>query len=174
MTDDKKYDYFIYKLYNPDCDYVYVGSTRNMTQRKKCHKSRCNNVNDEKYNCKIYKTIREHDGWDEWFMVILEVMPDVTKITAEIQEDAYRVQLNATMNSMRATRGLMTIQEYKKHYIQENREHIREYSKIYREENREQIKLKIDCECGSIVRKADIARHMKTNKHQSYVLSLAI
>jgi len=193
MTDDKKYDYFIYKLYNPDCDYVYVGSTRNMTQRKKNHKSNCNNVNGEKYNLKVYKTIRDNDGFENWFMVILEVMPDVTKMTAEMQEDTYRMQLNATMNSMRATRGLMTLQEYhkqryidnKEHYQEyskqryiDNREYCNEYQKQYYQNNIERISAKqtqkTDCECGGKYSHRHKSTHIKSNKHQTYLLSLAI
>jgi hypothetical protein len=137
--DDKRYEYFIYKLYNPDCDFIYVGSTRDFTARKNKHKSDCNNVNGEKYNYKVYKTIREHDGFENWFMVVLEVMPDVTKLEAEMQEDTYRVQLNATMNTYRATRGLMTEQEYNKQHYIENREHYLEYQKQHYIENRETI-----------------------------------
>jgi hypothetical protein len=189
MTDNKKYDYFIYKLYNPDCDYVYVGSTRNMAVRKKCHKSDCNNVNSVKYNYKVYKTIRDNDGFENWHIVVLEIMDNVTKMTAEMREDAYRVDLNATMNSKRASRGDISIeeykkqhyqdnkehyQEYKKHYIQENRETILEYNKQYRINNKELIKQKHDCECGGKYTFSSKSTHMKTNKHNSYVLSLAI
>jgi hypothetical protein len=166
MTDDKKYQYFIYKIYNPDCDYVYVGSTRNMAVRKKCHKSNCNNVNCAKYNYKVYKTIRENDGWENWYMIPIEVMDNVTKLTAEMREDVYRVDLNATMNSQSATRGDITIQEYKKNY---NRQ--------YNQDNREQItakrQQKHDCLCGRKYTYQHKARHIKTKKHQAYVLSLA-
>lgn len=167
MTDNKKYEYFIYKLYNPDCDYVYVGSTRNMTQRKKNHKSDCNNPNNPQYNCKKSKTIREFGGWDEWFMVVLEIMPDVTKLEAEMQEDCYRVELNATMNSQRATRGLMTLQEYQ---IQHNKQ----YYKNNKQQLSEIRNQKNNCECGGRYVQGSIARHLKTKKHQAYILSLAI
>ena len=174
---DLKYEYFIYKIYNPDCDYVYVGSTRNMAVRKKCHKSNCNNVNNSKYNYKVYKTIRENDGWENWYMIPLEVMDNVTKLTAEMREDVYRMNLNATMNSQRATRGLMTREEYNKQYHIDNREQILEQRKQYYEDNREQIlkhkNQKNDCHCGAIYTQSHKARHMKTKKHQAYVLSLA-
>tara|TARA_R110002153_G_scaffold273293_1_gene443692 strand:- start:36 stop:572 length:537 start_codon:yes stop_codon:yes gene_type:complete len=173
MTDDKKYDYFIYKLYNPDCYYAYVGSTRNMTQRKKNHKSRCNNVNDEKYNLKVYKTIRDNDGFENWFMVILEVMPNVTKLQAEMQEDCYRVGLSATMNSKRATRGLMTIEEYHQNYRIDNKEHYQEYQNKYYENNREQLlekaNQKYDCNCGGKYTHQNKSIHMKTILHKNYI-----
>ena len=189
--DDKRYEYFIYKLYNPDCDFIYVGSTRDITARKNKHKSDCNNVNCPAYNSKIYKTIREHDGWDEWFMVVLEVMPDVTKLEAEMQEDVYRMKLNATMNTYRATRGLMTEQEYNKQHYIENREHYQEYKKQRYQDNREQIKekqhqyyednreqlkekskQKHDCECGGRYTQSHKLQHMKSKKHQKYISTL--
>jgi hypothetical protein len=195
--DDKRYEYFIYKLYNPDCDYVYVGSTRDFTTRKSKHKSDCNNVNSEKYNFKVYKTIRDNDGFENWHMVILEIMPDVTKLEAEMQEDCYRVDLNATMNSQRATRGLMTLQEYhkqhnkqyyqdnketiqqyKKQHYQDNREQLKEQSKQYRIDNKEQVnekaKQKCYCDCGGRYTYSCKGRHLQTKKHKSYLLSLAI
>ena len=166
MTDDKKYEYIIYKIYNPDCDYVYVGSTRNISVRKKCHKSNCNNVNNPKYNYKVYKTIRENDGWENWYMIPIEVMDNVTKLNAEMREDVYRMNLNATMNSQRATRGDITIQEYNKKYY-----------KQYRIDNKETLSAKAtqkyDCECGGKYTHKHKAEHIKTKKHQAYVLSLA-
>ena len=163
---DLKYEYFIYKIYNPDCDYVYVGSTRNISVRKKCHKSNCNNVNNPKYNYKVYKTIRENDGWENWYMIPIEVMDNVTKLNAEMREDVYRMNLNATMNSQRATRGDITIQEYNKKYY-----------KQYRIDNKETLSAKAtqkyDCECGGKYTHKHKAEHIKTKKHQAYVLSLA-
>ena len=160
--DDKRYEYFIYKLYNPDCHFIYVGSTRDMTTRKSNHKTHCNNVNDKKYNYKVYQTIREHDGFENWFMVVIEVMPNVTKLEAEMKEDAYRMELNATMNTYRATRGLMTEQEYNK-----------EYKTQYYQNNKETISAKQNkkhnCECGGRYVQGSIARHMKTQKHQNYI-----
>ena len=174
---EKKYKYFIYKLYNPACDYVYVGSTRNMTVRKKCHKSNCNNVNNPKYNYKVYKTIRENDGWSNWYMIPIEVMDNVTKLTAEIREDYYRVDLNASMNSKRATRGDITIEEYKKNYNRQYNFHNKNYFKQYRIDNKETLAAKAtqkyDCKCGGKYTHQHKARHIKTLKHQAYLLSLA-
>ena len=172
--DDKKYEYFIYKLYNPDCDFIYVGSTRDMTARKNTHKSRCNNVNDKKYNLKVYKIIREHDGFENWFMVLLEVMPNVTKLEAEMKEDCYRVELNATMNSQRASCGGLTKQEYKKQHRIDNKEHYLEYDKRYRIDNKEVINKKYDCQCGGKYTLSSKARHLKTKKHQKYISTLNI
>lgn len=180
---NKRYEYFIYKIYNPDCDYIYVGSTRDMTTRKSTHKSACNNVNNKQYNCKVYKTIRANGGWDEWFMVVVEVMPDVTKLQAEMQEDVYRIELNATLNSRIATRGDITLQEYKKQYKIDNKETIQQYynnnkqqileqKKQYYIDNKEKITQKHNCDCGGKYSHQKKGRHMKTQKHKQYISTL--
>tara|TARA_R110002153_G_scaffold272468_1_gene441188 strand:- start:36 stop:530 length:495 start_codon:yes stop_codon:yes gene_type:complete len=152
--DDKRYEYFIYKLYNPDCNFIYVGSTRDMTTRKSKHKSRCNNPNDAHYNLKVYKIIREHDGFENWYMVLLEVMPNVTKLEAELKEDCYRMELNATMNSRRASCGGITLQEYLKQYNIDNKELINQ---------------KYDCDCGGKYVRRNKSTHFKTQKHKNYI-----
>jgi hypothetical protein len=167
-----KYQYFIYKIYNPECDYVYVGSTRNIATRKKCHKSSCNNVNYAKYNYKVYKTIRENDGWENWYMVTIEVMDNVTKLQAEMREDVYRVDLNATMNSKRASCGGITLQQYNKQYRIDNKDYLKEQKKQYNQDNREQLNQKHTCDCGGRYTQTHKARHMKSKKHKSYLSTL--
>lgn len=186
-NENKKYEYFIYKIYNPECDYVYVGSTRSMKVRKSCHKSRCNNPNDPKYNYKVYKTIRDNGGFENFHIVVLEIMPDVTKLTAEIQEDVHRVKLNAKLNSRIATRGNISVEQYHKQYRNEHKESIQQYNKQYNIQNKEQIsekskqyyiqnKTQINqkyyCECSGKYTNSSKNRHNKTNKHQKYISNL--
>jgi membrane protein involved in colicin uptake len=65
------------------------------------------------------------------------------------------------------------INEYAKKYREEYKKEIYEKNKKYRENNKEKLneqsKEKITCECGSIVRKSDIAAHRKTLKHIAYI-----
>jgi hypothetical protein len=91
--------YYIYKICCDDLpDFVYVGSTKAFRQRKRMHKIDCYNENAKKYNEKIYTTIRENGGWDNWRMVILEECGEITFTEARIKEEEYRVKLNANMN----------------------------------------------------------------------------
>ena len=66
--------------------------------------------------------------------------------------------------------------EYLKEYTQKNKEQLLKNHKRYREKNKEEIeerrKQKIQCECGSIVRKSDLYRHKKTQKHLNYINNL--
>ncbi len=75
--------------------------------------------------------------------------------------------------------------EYKKQYYQDNKEHIKNTQQIYRDNNKEEINKKkkeyrdnnkeeisrkkaekITCECGTIISKQRLARHIKTAKHK--------
>jgi len=137
MTDKKnmKYQYFIYKIYSDFCDKFYIGSTRNMASRKKLHKSVCNNSNATNHNTKIYRTIRENDGWENWNMVVIEVMENTTKLDAEIREEQMRMSLKAKLNDRMVTRGYMTREEYVKQHKEEYKDHYKEYQKQHYAEN---------------------------------------
>ena len=67
------------------------------------------------------------------------------------------------------------IKEQKKEYYQENKDKIKEQKKEYYQANKEKIlerdKQKIECECGSIVRRSDIAKHNRTKRHSNYKLN---
>jgi hypothetical protein len=91
--------YYIYKICCDDCpDYVYVGSTKAFRERKHRHKLDCNNENSSKINRKLYTTIRENGGWDNWRMVIIEECGEITFTEARIKEEEHRVKLNANLN----------------------------------------------------------------------------
>jgi hypothetical protein len=170
-------EYIIYKLCCDECDDFYIGSTRNMTERRRCHKSRCHNENDTAYNQKKYRTIRDNGGFENWRLVPIEKMENVSRFQAECREEIVRVELNALMNSMKATRGDITEQEYNKIYMKEyykqNREQMKQNSKIYKENNREEVyrkqNEKFDCDCGGRFTQQNKIQHLKTNLHKQYL-----
>ena len=67
------------------------------------------------------------------------------------------------------------IKEQIKEYRQANKDKIKEQKKEYYQANKEKIleqnKEKIECDCGSIVRRSDIAQHNRTKKHSDYKLN---
>ena len=141
-----------------DNENVYIGSCCNFTRRKCCHKTRCNNPNDKSYNLKLYQTIRDNGGWDEWVMLKLHDFPCNEKYELNLEErrviDLYKSKLNMNVPLRN-----------NKEYYEDNKEHINEKHKKYYEDNKEKINEKITCECGSIVKKRCIARHRKSLKH---------
>ncbi len=57
-------------------------------------------------------------------------------------------------------------------YVKNNRQKIRDYDNSWRIKNKDRLndkrKVKITCECGSIIRKSDKSKHLKSNKHALY------
>ena len=88
----------IYKIYCNDktINDVYVGHTTNFTKRKHQHKLCCSNLNN---NFKIYSTIREHGGWDNWNMIEIAKYNCKDKTEARIKEQEHYTELNSSLNS---------------------------------------------------------------------------
>ena len=121
----------IYKIVCDDLTvkYCYVGHTTDFTNRKYNHKSRCNNEKSKKHNYKIYTTIRENGGWDNWTMVLIEKYPCENKQQAEQRERFWYEELNADLNMIRP------------HMTKEDRKEARkEYDKEYYQANKEKRK----------------------------------
>tara|TARA_R110000823_G_scaffold312854_1_gene439914 strand:- start:186 stop:845 length:660 start_codon:yes stop_codon:yes gene_type:complete len=135
-------DYTFYKIVNinGDVDLCYVGSTCNMKQRRKSHKSDCNNENCKNYNLKLYKTIREYGGWDEFKMIEIGNETQLTKRQAEQIEETYRVQLKANLNTLKCFKTEQEIKEYNKQYRIDNADKINEKAKQYYIDNPDKIK----------------------------------
>ena len=139
----------IYKLINYDYpELVYVGSTTNFTKRKQNHKERCLNEKNKNHNLKVYVSIREYDGWENWHMIKICDYPCENRREAELKEDEYMTELKASMNSHRASRTKQQyyydnkekIQEHIKEYYEDNKEKIQKYFKEHRDNNKDYYK----------------------------------
>jgi hypothetical protein len=129
--------YCIYKIVCDDLpEYIYVGSTKVFRQRKLQHKINCNNGN----TTKLYTTIRENGGWDNWRMVIIEECGEISLTQARIKEEENRMKLNANLNMVRCHLTEEEEKERKKKYHEANKEHLKQCQKEYRETNKEEIK----------------------------------
>jgi hypothetical protein len=171
----------IYKLVcnDPNIKEIYVGSTCNFTRRKSKHKSRCNDVNDKAYNQKNYQFIREHGGWENWSMVIIEKYPCNDNIEKRIRERYWYELLNGQLNMTRPHITDEELKEYKKEHTKEynkdNTHKISANKKQYYENNKndilEKAKTKYTCQCGSICSTSSKSHHMKSKKHLNYINS---
>jgi hypothetical protein len=87
----------IYKLCCQDLNvpYVYVGHTTNFVKRKSGHKTDCNNNNGSKYNFKVYQTIRDNGGWENWSMIKIEDYACSDKLEASKRERYWYEIFNA-------------------------------------------------------------------------------
>ena len=140
--------FYIYKICSPELPpkYVYVGSTKAFINRKHLHKSSCNNENNKCYNNKLYTTIRENGGWDNFRMVIIEECNAINRVQSKINEEKWRIELKANLNMRKCHQTeeeyIEYYKEYFKEYREENKEQINQKAKEYREENKEQINQK--------------------------------
>ena len=118
----------VYTIYKIQCgDEVYVGSTRDFTQRKSHHKSACIRENNKDYNLKIYHAIRDNGGWDSKNITPIELCECETFTEARIREEYWRRQYGATLNSRKAHTT-----------VEERCQSHRETNKQWRENHREQ------------------------------------
>jgi len=152
----------IYKIQHQELDeLLYVGSTTHFGNRKRQHKGNCYNPNGKSYNSKLYSTIRDNGGWDEFNMVIVKEFPCENKRQAEAEEDKCIREMKSSLNMRKAYITKEEKQEYFKKYnkdfYQQNRERIlqqtkeynkdnierkKEYNKEYEERNKEILKVK--------------------------------
>ena len=141
-------DYTFYKIVclDKDLDLCYVGSTANWKQRAIAHKYNATSEKSSQYNIKLYQTIRENGGWDNFKMIQLGTREQLKKREAEAIEEDYRQELKAVMNTIKCYK---TEQERK-----EDRQ--KTLNKTYE---------KVECECGCIVNRAGLTRHRRNNKH---------
>jgi hypothetical protein len=49
-----------------------IGSTTNLVQRRRQHKSNCNNEKCNLYNTFVYQFIRNNSNWGNWDVVLIE------------------------------------------------------------------------------------------------------
>jgi hypothetical protein len=106
----------IYKITckDPNITDVYVGHTTNFVQRKHSHKQGCINNKSHNYKCKVYETIRNNSGWDNWNMEIINFFNCKDHYEARKKEQEYFVLLHATLNSIEPMPKPKSTQEIKK------------------------------------------------------------
>ena len=187
-----KVDYsksLIYKLCCKDTNIkdIYIGSTTNMKQRKQNHKNSCNNPNSKKYNYKVYQTIREYGGFDNWDIILVEYVNATSKQELEKEERVVIELLQPTLNSNIPTR---THKEWSEKYYIDNKKEIKEKRKVKYQDNKKEIKEKqqikyqnnkeelnekrkvtVKCEfCECVVRKYYLKQHQKGIKCKKFQL----
>jgi hypothetical protein len=193
----------IYKIVCNDLNItdLYVGSTTDFTKRKCQHKTVCNNPNAINHNIKVYKTIREKGGWDNWTMIEIEKFGCKDKNEALARERYWFETLEAKLNVKYPKRdskewfkdNYETILEKNKQYRDIHKEEVKEYHKNYREIHCDKIKAsrsqyyekqqqyrinksddlnkKVVCECGTTYTHHHKSDHCKSKKHQNFMNS---
>ena len=138
---------YIYKLCCRDVSIteIYVGSTTNFAQRKRAHRSDCANESRKHYNAHVYTFIRDHGGWENWDMVLVDTVSVSSKLEAHKIERGYIESLRALLNTQMPARRLseykkeyrLTRKEEKRAYVEANKGRIKEYMAEYRASHKE-------------------------------------
>ena len=121
---------------------LYVGSTTKFSNRKTCHKANCKNEKTKPYKFKIYQTIREHGGWENWSMIEIEKFPCKNKNEARTRERHWLKQLEANLNMIAPIQTEPELIQYRSNYHKEHAEKIRKYNVEWRKKNAEELKVK--------------------------------
>jgi hypothetical protein len=138
-------NYIIYKIVpkNTELKYCYVGSTKDYSTRMRHHKEQAINENYNKSHFKLYQTIRQNGGWDEWEMIEIEKLIGKTKLEARIREQELIDQHGANLNSLKAYISEEERKNLKKQitgkYREENKELLKEQTKKYKQDHKEII-----------------------------------
>jgi len=135
----------------------YIGSTTEFIKRRYVHKNSVINEKCQGYNTKIYQTIRENGGWENWSMIMIEEYPCENKRQLEMREEQIRSERKASLNVIKAFISEEEKKDYQKIYnplyYDKNREKCLEQKKEYykknieliqkyRDDNKEIIKIK--------------------------------
>ena len=78
---------------------IYVGYSTNLYDRIKVHRRCTNNPANKSFVRKPYRFIREHGGWENWKVEILELYPCSSKIEARQREKLWFSILNPSLNT---------------------------------------------------------------------------
>lgn len=146
----------IYKIFSKNAsDNVYVGSTKNLKNRSRLHKSNCKNPLSKNYNSRLYVHIRNNGGFENFIIEEIETYKCINTLEARQHERHFYDLLLPDLNT---NKPLLTDDERKetiknnsaKYYInnkdyannkrkinyQENKERDLNYQKLYREKQK--------------------------------------
>ena len=109
------------------------------------HRSCCTNESGKKHNANPYLFIREHGGWSNWDMVLVDTVDVSNRLEGHRKEREYIERLGATLNkqtpaSTRSETGRKYYQihkEARRLYVEANKDKIKDYQKQYKAKRRE-------------------------------------
>ena len=149
--------FIIYKIQIHDC--IYIGSTKDLKQRKTTHKQSCTNENNKHHHLMVYQIIRENGGWNNSYMAPIEEFECDTPLQSKIREQYWINQYNANLNVNRA-------------YVseEEKREEKQEENAIRNPiNNARNNATKLTCACGGLYYRTGKNMHDSTKSHKAFI-----
>ena len=133
-------NFIIYEIFNESLNFRYIGSTCNFSSRKSTHKTHCK----KQLKLKLYETINENGGWDNFTMRPIEEFVCENNLEARMRERYWCEMYNPNLNTRKAYTSIEEKESYYdenkdrfKQYYQENRERLKQYYQERYKENRE-------------------------------------
>jgi hypothetical protein len=160
----------IYKIVNSVDNLIYVGSTiKSLSSRFTRH------IYASKWypERKLYKHFAKL-GIDHFEIILIKNYPCAGKTELEMEEERYKIDLNAQLNTNRAHQTAEQKKEQKKEYdaqnYKKNRAKLLLQTTAYYKKNCAKINERILCKiCGKTYTKANKSRHCKSKRHQKCV-----
>ena len=171
MSDYKKGK--IYKITNDYNNEIYVGSTCDTLIKRFSNHKRGRKCEALKH--KPLYTLMNEIGYERFRIELIEEFPCDDKYQLR-QREAYYIRQIATLNKVLPFVTGEEKAETKKAYANSEKRKIihKEESKIYYQNNKDKIleknKEKMICICGCELRKRDIRRHEKSEKHLNLIM----
>jgi hypothetical protein len=172
----------IYKIVNYENDNVYIGSTCEPTLARRLAKHVADYkryLSGKKNYITSFKVI-ETGNYD---IQLIEAYPCKNKMELHAREGHWIKQMDCINKIVAGRKHKESYKAYyevnkekiakaHKTYREQNKVMIANANKAYREQNKEKLCAKRQCICGAIYSHTNKARHVKSNKHQSYFNSI--
>ena len=124
----------IYCFKNINDEIIYVGSTKDIFNRYREHKTNCYNENKHHYNIALYKYFRDNNGIENFkFIKITECNEKERYVKEQYYIDLFKPKCNGR-------NAIFDRKEYLKEYNEKNKDEIKKKKKKYRENNKQKIK----------------------------------
>ena len=145
----------IYKIVNSIDKLIYVGSTiQQLNIRFSKHKSEAKRSPERK----LYKHFAKY-GIHHFEIKLIKNYPCASRTALDIEEERYKLLLNAQLNMIRAHRTAKQLKEQKN-----------DWTKIYYQKNRAKINERIFCAiCGKTYTRSHKSHHCRSKHHQKCV-----
>ena len=130
---------------------TYIGSSTDVANRRRSHKwiSGCGHT-DRRYNIKLYRFIREHGGWPNWELKVLDTVECDDRIALHKIERQWIEHKNSELNSNVAGRS------------------AKESMACYFAKHKERLATRCACSCGGKYTMGQKSTHFKTKRHVAW------
>ena len=168
----------IYVIKSNETDKVYIGSTiQSLSDRLRKHKRdyKCW-LRDNNHYVSSFEIVKFDDAFIELLEEVdVETIKELHKIEGDYitKMDCVNKRIAGRDMKQYYQDNIEELKEQKRRYYNDNKEQLLEQKKRYYKDNKYKIKErnkeKINCVCGSVISKSNIAIHRKSLKHKEHI-----